>query len=124
LPQPSPQPSTKPSPRPSPQPWSRDDHAPRGPLRSAIEEERRRLRRDLHDGLGLRLSGITFTADAARNSVRTDPDTAEHLLAQPRAEKSTAIEEIRGLVHAMRPPALDELGLVRARLPLSARVGS
>lgn len=81
---------------------------------TAIEEERRRLRRDLHDGLGPRLSGIAFTADAARNSVRTDPDTAEHLLGQLRAETSTAIEEIRGLVYAMRPPALDELGLVRA----------
>jgi two-component system NarL family sensor kinase len=81
---------------------------------TAIEEERRRLRRDLHDGLGPRLSGIAFTADAARNSVRSDPATAEHLLARLRAETSTAIEEIRGLVYAMRPPALDELGLVRA----------
>jgi len=81
---------------------------------TAIEEERRRLRRDLHDGLGPRLSGIAFTADAARNSVRTDPDAAEALLAQLRAETSTAIDEIRGLVYAMRPPALDELGLVRA----------
>ena len=81
---------------------------------TAIEEERRRLRRDLHDGLGPRLSGIAFTADAARNSVRTDPDAAEALLAQLRAETSTAIDETRGLVYAMRPPALDELGLVRA----------
>ena len=81
---------------------------------TAIEEERRRLRRDLHDGLGPRLSGIAFTADAARNSVRTAPDAAEALLAQLRAETSTAIDEIRGLVYAMRPPALDELGLVRA----------
>lgn len=81
---------------------------------TAIEEERRRLRRDLHDGLGPRLSGIAFTADAARNSVRADPDAADALLAQLRAETSTAIDEIRGLVYAMRPPALDELGLVSA----------
>lgn len=81
---------------------------------TAIEEERRRLRRDLHDGLGPRLSGIAFTADAARNSVRTDPAAAEELLTTLRAETTTAIEEIRGLVYAMRPPALDELGLVQA----------
>ena len=41
---------------------------------TALEEERRRLRRDLHDGLGPRLSGIAFTSDAARNTLRGDPD--------------------------------------------------
>lgn len=81
---------------------------------TAIEEERRRLQRDLHDGLGPRLSGIGFTADAALNSVRADPATAEALLARLRADTTTAIEEIRGLAYAMRPPALDELGLVKA----------
>ncbi len=81
---------------------------------TALEEERRRLRRDLHDGLGPRLSGIAFTTDAARNSLRSDPDTTDSLLVSLRAETVTAIEEIRRLVYAMRPPALDELGLVPA----------
>lgn len=81
---------------------------------TALEEERRRLRRDLHDGLGPRLSGIAFTSDAARNSLRSDPDSADALLQSLRAETVTAIKEIRGLVYAMRPPALDELGLVPA----------
>jgi signal transduction histidine kinase len=81
---------------------------------TALEEERRRLRRDLHDGLGPRLSGIAFTSDAARNLVRTDPEAADALLKQLRADTTTAIEDIRRLVYAMRPPALDELGLVRA----------
>jgi signal transduction histidine kinase len=81
---------------------------------SALEEERRRLRRDLHDGLGPRLSGIAFTADAARNSLRSNPDDTEQLLASLRVETVTAIDEIRRLVYAMRPPALDELGLVPA----------
>lgn len=81
---------------------------------TALEEERRRLRRDLHDGLGPRLSGIAFTSDAARNTLRDDPDKAEALLRTLRTETTTAIEEIRELVYAMRPPALDELGLVRA----------
>jgi signal transduction histidine kinase len=81
---------------------------------TAVEEERRRLRRDLHDGLGPRLSGIAFTSDAARNLVRTDPEAADALLKQLRADTTTAIEDIRRIVYAMRPPALDELGLVPA----------
>ena len=80
---------------------------------TALEEERRRLRRDLHDGLGPRLSGIAFTSDAARN-LRSDPDGTDALLRTLRAETVSAIEEIRRLVYAMRPPALDELGLVPA----------
>jgi two-component system NarL family sensor kinase len=86
----------------------------RGRTIAAIEEERRRLRRDLHDGLGPRLSGVAFTSDAARNLVRSDPDAAEEMLRQLRADTVTAIEEIRAMVYAMRPPALDELGLVPA----------
>lgn len=86
----------------------------RGQAITAIEEERRRLRRDLHDGLGPRLSGIAFTSDAVRNTLRSDPAGAEDLLRTLRQETVTAIEDIRGLVYAMRPPALDELGLVTA----------
>jgi len=86
----------------------------RGQTIAAVEEERRRLRRELHDGLGPRLSGVAFTSDAARNLIRSDPAAAEELVAQLRADTVTAIEEIRRLVYAMRPPALDELGLVPA----------
>jgi signal transduction histidine kinase len=86
----------------------------RGQAVAAIEEERRRLRRDLHDGLGPRLSGIALTSDAVRNTLRKDPSGAEELLRTLRQETVTAIEDIRGLVYAMRPPALDELGLVTA----------
>lgn len=81
---------------------------------SAIEEERRRLRRDLHDGLGPTLSGIAHTAAAARNTMSSDPDTAEALLEGLRFDAAGAVVEIRRLVYDMRPPALDELGLVGA----------
>ena len=57
---------------------------------------------------------MAFTSDAARNLIRTDPAAAEDLVAQLRADTVTAIEEIRRMVYAMRPPALDELGLVPA----------
>ena len=63
----------------------------RGHTITAREEERRRLRRDLHDGLGPRLSGIAFSADAARNLVGSDPAGAEELLRVLRAETVTAI---------------------------------
>lgn len=86
----------------------------RGATIAAVEEERRRLRRELHDGLGPRLSGVAFTSDAARNLIRTDPEAAEEMVGQLRADTVTAIEEIRRMVYAMRPPALDELGLVPA----------
>lgn len=81
---------------------------------AAREEERRRIRRDLHDGLGPRLSGIAFRSDAVGNLLRSDPGKAAEHLAQLRADTAEAIDDIRSLVYAMRPPALDELGLVAA----------
>lgn len=91
---------------------------------SAREEERRRLRRDLHDGLGPRLSGIAFTADAAQLSTQ-DPDLLEVHLARVRSEAVAAIREIREIVHGLRPPALDEVGLVEAvRLQSTTVIGA
>ena len=81
---------------------------------TALQEERRRVRRDLHDGLGPRLSAIAWTSDAVRNTFRVDPEAAEALLDTLRLEASTAIADIRRLTYAMRPPALDELGLIQA----------
>ena len=81
---------------------------------AAREEERRRLRRDLHDGLGPVLTGMTFLADAATNLLRADPDRAHELLSRLRAGAGEALDDIRRLVHELRPPSLDELGLVGA----------
>jgi signal transduction histidine kinase len=78
------------------------------------EEERRRIRRDLHDGLGPMLTAVAFQADAARNLVERDPGAATQLLKELRTEVSAAISEIRRLVYGLRPPALDEVGLVEA----------
>ncbi|MEP6629964.1 MAG: histidine kinase, partial [Lapillicoccus sp.] len=80
----------------------------------AIEDERRRLRRDLHDGLGPTLTGVAYAADAARNLLATDPIAADQQLASVRASTEDAIAEIRRLVTGLRPPALDELGLLAA----------
>ena len=83
-------------------------------LVSAREEERRRLRRDLHDGLGPMLSAIMLKVGLVRTLHRRDPETTEALLKQLESEIETVIDDIRRVVYNLRPPALDELGLVGA----------
>lgn len=78
------------------------------------EEERRRLRRDLHDGLGPQLASISLKVDAARNLVTRDPEQASQLLDEFKDQARAAIADIRRLVYDLRPPALDQLGLVGA----------
>jgi signal transduction histidine kinase len=83
-------------------------------LVAAREEERRRLRRDLHDGLGPVLGGLTLKLDAARRLLRTDPGRAEQVLVGAKADVAGAMADVRRLVHDLRPPALDEFGLAGA----------
>jgi signal transduction histidine kinase len=83
-------------------------------LVTAREEERRRLRRDLHDGLGPQLSSQPLTLSAIKKLLRQDPETAEHLLTDAITHAQEAIADIRRLVYALRPPALDDLGLLQA----------
>jgi two-component system NarL family sensor kinase len=92
---------------------------------TAREEERRRLRRDLHDGLGPVLTGTAFKADAARNTLK-DADAvagpARDLLAGLRADTTAAISDIRRLIYGLRPPALDDLGLIGSLREQSTRL--
>jgi len=81
---------------------------------AAREEERRRLRRELHDGLGPALTGIAFAADAAANTIDTDPEESQRLLTSLRRDTRVALADVRRLVDDLRPPSLDELGLVGA----------
>jgi signal transduction histidine kinase len=89
----------------------------------AREDERRRLRRDLHDGLGSSLAGLTFKVEAARNLLRTDADAADTALQELRTGIQTSVLEVRRVVEGLRPPSLDELGLVAALTDLAARLG-
>ncbi|RFS85622.1 sensor histidine kinase [Actinomadura spongiicola] len=75
------------------------------------EEERRRLRRDLHDGLGPTLASLAMTVDAARITLKSDPEAVDALLENLRATMGRTIGDIRELVYGLRPPALDDLGL-------------
>jgi signal transduction histidine kinase len=83
-------------------------------LVTAREEERRRLRRDLHDGLGPTLASLTFKIDAARNLLTQDSARADRLLEEVREQTQETLAQIRRLVYDLRPPALDELGLLSA----------
>ncbi len=85
------------------------------------EEERRPLRRDLHDGLGPTLAGLIMQLDRARNLARADPDAADALLVTLKTQAQTALSDIRRLVYALRPPALDGLGLSGALQSLAER---
>ncbi|MEV4189043.1 sensor histidine kinase, partial [Streptosporangium canum] len=78
------------------------------------EEERRRLRRDLHDGLGQSLSGMAMSINAARRSLRVSPETTDLMLTELRSGMDSVTSDIRHLVYGLRPPALDDLGLAGA----------
>jgi len=77
----------------------------------AREEERRRLRRDLHDGLGPALAGLMLKVENARALVPTEPEAAVEDLRAIRDDIKAAVADIRRLVEGLRPPAVDDLGL-------------
>jgi signal transduction histidine kinase len=78
------------------------------------EEERRRIRRDLHDELGPVLASQGLKLAALRQIVRTAPEKAERMADELAQQSQETVGEIRRLVHGLRPPALDQLGLVEA----------
>jgi len=78
------------------------------------EEERRRLRRDLHDGLGPVLASVALQADTARDLTDSDPAETKAILNSIMDQAQAAVTDVRRLVYNLRPPALDELGLAGA----------
>ena len=80
----------------------------------AREEERRRLRRDLHDGIGPALAGLTLKTETARALLPPGADGASHQLHDLSEEIRRTVVDVRRLVEGLRPPALDELGLAGA----------
>jgi two-component system, NarL family, sensor kinase len=84
-------------------------------LVAGVEEERRRLRRDLHDGLGPQLAAVALGVSTAERALaRADVDRAAGLLHAARGQLEGGVAEVRRLVHGLRPPSLDDLGLVDA----------
>lgn len=81
---------------------------------STREEERRRLRRDIHDGLGPLLTAGRMRLEVAQQLLPTDPDRAAGLLQDLVATQQMVIDDVRRLVDNLRPPVLDQFGLVGA----------
>ncbi len=81
------------------------------------ENERKRLRRDLHDGLGPTLASQTLKLDAALELLDAEkPETREarKILQDVKTQTQNTVADIRRIVYELRPPALDDLGLVGA----------
>jgi signal transduction histidine kinase len=79
------------------------------------EEERRRLRRELHDGLGPALAGMTLQIGAARVLLDGgEDDRADEALGVLERQLQACVGEVRRVVDDLRPAALDQLGLVAA----------
>jgi signal transduction histidine kinase len=91
---------------------------------AAREEERRKLRRDLHDGLAPTLAGAGIKLDLARKGLREDPAAAESLIDEARADVRAAIADIRKMARELRPPTLDALGLEGALREQAAGLAS
>jgi signal transduction histidine kinase len=83
-------------------------------LVAARDDERWRLQRDLHDGLGPALTAVLYTIQAAGNHLDTDVDDARALLGQAASQTRQTIDDVRRIVYALGDPALDELSLVDA----------
>lgn len=93
-------------------------------LVTAREEERRRLRRDLHDGLGPALASMTLQAETAGELVVAQPVLATSILTDLVEQLQVSTVEVRGLVHDLRPAVLDDRGLADALRTFMARSGS
>ncbi len=93
---------------------TRDLRQSRARLVTAREEERRRLRRDLHDGLGPVLASQGLKIAAVSHLFDVNPNRARQLLDELASQNEATVAEIRRLVYALRPPELDELGLAGA----------
>jgi signal transduction histidine kinase len=89
-------------------------HRSREQLLLAVEEERRRLGRDLHDDLGPRLAVISMQVEAAHDLINVDDDRAKRVLSQLLDLTGQAVREVRRIAHDHRPATLDALGLMTA----------
>ena len=90
-------------------------------LVSAREEERRRLRRDLHDGVGPALAAAALQVETARDVYPRDPEAADAILDRASLRLRAVVDDVRAAVHGLRPATLDDLGLPGALAELAGR---
>ncbi|HEU5037331.1 MAG TPA: sensor histidine kinase [Nocardioides sp.] len=93
----------------------------RAALVTAREEERRRLRRDLHDGVGAALAGVRLQVETARDLVGDDA-VAGGLLQSAAGGVASAVDDLRAITDDLRPAAIDDLGLAAGLRGLADRM--
>jgi two-component system sensor histidine kinase DegS len=81
---------------------------------AAQEEERQRIARELHDGVGPALASLNIRLRTARKLIERDRDAAAGEIEELAELAQTNIQDIRRLIYDLRPAILDELGLVAA----------
>ena len=81
---------------------------------TAQEEERRRIARELHDGVGPTLAGVNIRLRTARKLLERDHHPAAEEVDELAEQIQESIQDLRRLIYDLRPAALDELGLVPA----------
>ncbi|MFI7615803.1 sensor histidine kinase [Nonomuraea terrae] len=86
----------------------------------AAETERRRLERDLHDGVQQRLLAIPLTLSLAEAALTSGPERVRPLIGEARQTAFAALDEVRALAQGIHPPILTERGLVGAVHELAA----
>ncbi|QIG41608.1 hypothetical protein G5V58_01420 [Nocardioides anomalus] len=80
----------------------------------AREEERRRIHHDLAEDLGPTLGGLVHQVESARLLVAERPEEAKATIARTSEQLRAVVADVRRVVHDLRPPALDDLGLLGA----------
>jgi signal transduction histidine kinase len=104
--------------------------ASRTRLVQAQETERRRLERDLHDGIQQDLVVLIAKARLARNQLDRDPALAAETLAELQSSAQNAVADLRSLARGIHPAVLSSRGLVEAidsiasRMPVGVHVNA
>jgi signal transduction histidine kinase len=88
----------------------------------AQDAERRRIERNIHDGVQQEMVALMANLRLARNQLRRDPDIADQTLAQLQHEARQTLEDLRELSRGIHPPVLSDRGLVEAVEAMAARL--
>jgi signal transduction histidine kinase len=107
---------------------ARELAASRTRIVQAGEEERRRIERNIHDGVQQELVALLARIRLARNHLARDPLLAERTLTEVQDDTRQVIEDVRELAHGIHPPILSDRGLLEAiearvaRLPIGVTI--
>lgn len=91
---------------------------------NATDAERRRMRAELHDGIGAGLTSVRMKVDAARRLVDSRPERATEMLTLASAEIGTLVDDVRRMVEGIRPAVLDHMSVLDALSDRAAQLSA